>query len=124
MGEEIDQRLKDTLRSLRQASPRLVGAAVVTADGFIVASDLPDEQYEKKVTVMAMAMLTLGQEATGEMGSSHVERVLVESRDNYMVMVNVGPSAVLAAVSNKETVLGLLFVTMRQTAAKVSELLY
>jgi len=124
MGEEIDQRLKDTLRSLRQASPRLVGSAVVTADGFIVASDLPDEQYEKKVTVMAMAMLTLGQEATGEMGSSHVERALVESRDNYMVMVNVGPSAVLAAVSNKETVLGLLFVTMRQTAAKVSELLY
>jgi predicted regulator of Ras-like GTPase activity (Roadblock/LC7/MglB family) len=124
MGEEIDQRLKDTLRSLRQASPRLVGAAVVTADGFIVASDLPDEQYEKKVTVMAMAMLTMGQEATDELGSSHVERVLVESRDNYIVMVNVGPSAVLAAVSSKETVLGLLFVTMRQTAAKVSELLY
>jgi predicted regulator of Ras-like GTPase activity (Roadblock/LC7/MglB family) len=101
MGEEIDQRLKDTLRSLRQASPRLVGAAVVTADGFIVASDLPDEQYEKKVTVMAMAMLTMGQEATDELGSSHVERVLVESRDNYIVMVNVGPSAVLAAVSSK-----------------------
>jgi len=124
MGEEIDQRLRDALRSLRQASPRLVGTAVVTADGFIVASDLPDEQYEKKVTVMAMAMLAMGQEATDELGSSSVERVLVESRDNYMVMVNVGPSAVLAAVSSKETVLGLLFVTMRQAAAKVSELLY
>jgi predicted regulator of Ras-like GTPase activity (Roadblock/LC7/MglB family) len=97
----------------------------MTADGFIVASDLPDDQYEKKVTVMAMAMLTMGQETTDELGShDNVERVLVESKDNYIVMVNAGPGAVLAAVSSKETVLGLLFVTMRQTAATVSGLLY
>ena len=124
MADEMDQQLTKTLRSLRQASPHLVGAAVVTADGFIVASDLPDEQYEKKVTVMAMAMLTMGQEATDELGSHDVERVLVESRDNYMVMVNAGPSAVLATVSSKEAVLGLLFVTMRETAARVAGLLY
>jgi predicted regulator of Ras-like GTPase activity (Roadblock/LC7/MglB family) len=124
MADEIDQQLTKTLRSLRQALPHLVGAALVTADGFIVASDLPDEQYEKKVTVMAMAMLTMGQEATDELGSHDVERVLVESRDNYIVMVNAGPSAVLAAVSSKEAVLGLLFVTMRETAARVAGLLY
>jgi predicted regulator of Ras-like GTPase activity (Roadblock/LC7/MglB family) len=124
MADEIDQQLTDTLRGLRQASPHVVGAAVVTADGFIVASDLPDEQYEKKVTVMAMAMLTLGQEATDELGSHDVERVLVESRDSYMVMVNAGPSAVLASVSGKETVPGLLFLTMRDTAERVNKLLY
>ena len=124
MAEEIDQRLTETLRGLRQASPYVVGAAVVTADGFVVASDLPDEQFEKKVTVMAMAMLTMGQEATDELGSRDVERVLIESRDNYMVMVNAGPSAVLAAVSSKEAVLGLLFVAVRQAAARVSGLLY
>jgi predicted regulator of Ras-like GTPase activity (Roadblock/LC7/MglB family) len=124
MAEEIDQQLTDVLRGLHQASPYVVGAAVVTADGFIVASDLPDEQYEKKVTVMAMAMLTMGQEATDELGSSDVERVLVESKDSYMVMVNAGPSAVLASVSSKETVLGLLFLTMRETAERVNKLLY
>ena len=96
----------------------------MTADGFIVASELPDENYEKKVTVMAMAMLTMGQEATDELGSSDVERVLVESRDSYMVMVNAGPSAVLAAVASKEMVLGLLFLALRETAARVSKLLY
>ena len=124
MAEEIDQQLTDTLRGLRQASPHVVGSAVVTADGFVVASDLPDEQYEKKVTVMAMAMLTMGQEATDELGKSDVERVLVESTDNYMVMVNAGPKAVLAAVSRKETVLGLLFVTVREAAEKVRTLLF
>ncbi len=124
MVDEIDRQLEEALRGLRQVSPYVVGSAVVTGDGFVVASELPDENYEKKVTVMAMAMLTMGQEATGELGSSDVERVLVEGKDRYMAMVNAGPSAVLAAVAEKEIVLGLLFVAMKETAAKVSTLLY
>jgi predicted regulator of Ras-like GTPase activity (Roadblock/LC7/MglB family) len=124
MADEIDQQLTEALRGLRQASPHVVGAAVVTADGFVVASELPDENYEKKVTVMSMAMLTMGQEATDELGSSDVERVLVESKDSYIVMVHAGPSAVVAAVSSKEMVLGLLFLAMREASAKVSKLLY
>jgi predicted regulator of Ras-like GTPase activity (Roadblock/LC7/MglB family) len=124
MPGAIDQRLEEALRGLRQISPYVVGSAVVTGDGFIVASELPDESFEKKVTLMAMAMLTMGQEATGELGSSDVERVLVESRDSYIVMVNAGPTAVLAAVANKSIVLGLLFLAMKETAAKVYRLLY
>jgi len=124
MAGEIDQLLAEALRGLRQASPHVVGAAVVTADGFVVASDLPDENYEKKVTVMSMAMLTMGQEATDELGSSDVERVLVESKDSYIVMVHAGPSAVVAAVSSKKMVLGLLFLAMREASARVSRVLY
>jgi predicted regulator of Ras-like GTPase activity (Roadblock/LC7/MglB family) len=124
MADDIDQQLTKALHGLRQASPHVVGAAVVTADGFVVASELPDENYEKKVTVMSMAMLTMGQEATDELGSSGVERVLVESKDSYIVMVHAGPSAVVAAVSSKEMVLGLLFLAMKETSARVSKLLY
>ena len=124
MADDIDQQLTKALRGLRQVSPHVVGAAVVTADGFVVASELPDENYEKKVTVMSMAMLTMGQEATDELGSRHVERVLVESKDSYIVMVHAGPSAVVAAVSSKEMVLGLLFLAMKETSARVSKLLY
>jgi predicted regulator of Ras-like GTPase activity (Roadblock/LC7/MglB family) len=124
MVDDMDQQLTEVLRGLRGASPHVMGAAVVTADGFVVASELPDENYEKKVTVMAMAMLTMGQEATDELGSSDVERVLVESRDSYMVMVNAGPGAVLAAVARKEMVLGLLLVALKETVAAIKKLLY
>lgn len=124
MTDDIDLRLEETLLRLRRASPHVVGSAVVTADGFVVASALPDEDYEKKVTIMAMAMLTMGQEATGELGTNDVERVLVEGKDSYIALVNAGPSAVLAAVAGKEIMLGLLFVAMKETAAKVSSLLY
>jgi predicted regulator of Ras-like GTPase activity (Roadblock/LC7/MglB family) len=124
MVDDIDQQLTQALRGLRRASPHIVGASVVTGDGFVVASELPDEDYEKRVTVMSMAMLTMGQEATDELGSRDVERVLVESPDSYIVMVNAGPSAVLAAVASREMALGLLFVAVKETAAEISSLLY
>jgi predicted regulator of Ras-like GTPase activity (Roadblock/LC7/MglB family) len=124
MVDDIDQQLTRALRGLRRASPHIAGTAVVTGDGFVVASELPDEDYEKRVTVMSMAMLTMGQEATDELGTRDVERVLVESRDSYIVMVNAGSSAVLAAVASKEMTLGLLFVAVKETAAEISRLLY
>jgi predicted regulator of Ras-like GTPase activity (Roadblock/LC7/MglB family) len=124
MADDIDQQLTEALTGLRRASPHITGSAVVTADGFVVASELPDENYEKKVTVMAMAMLSMGQEATDDLGSSDVERVLVESRDSYIVMVNAGAGAILAAVASKGMPLGLLFMAMKETAARISSLLY
>ena len=78
MAEGIAVELKDTLRTLRKTSPHIMGSAVVTSEGFVIASELPDETAEKKVTIMAMAMLTMGQEATSELGSSDLERVLKE----------------------------------------------
>jgi predicted regulator of Ras-like GTPase activity (Roadblock/LC7/MglB family) len=124
MAESIAVELKETLRVLRGASPYIMGSAVVTSEGFVIASELPDETTEKKVTIMAMAMLTLGQETTSELDSSDLERVLVESKDSYIVLINAGPSAVLAAVANKEAVLGLLFLATKKAVAEIKELLY
>lgn len=124
MAESIAVELKDALRALHKASPHIMGSAVVTSEGFVIASELPDETAEKKVTIMAMAMLTMGQEATSELGSSDLERVLVESKDSYIVLINAGPSAVLAAVADKEATLGLLFLAMKKAVAELKELLY
>jgi len=101
----------------------VLGSAVVTRDGFVVASDLPSEVDERRITVMAMAMLTLGQETISELGTSDLERVVVEGKDNYTVLVNAGPDAVVAAVADRNAVLGLLLVAMKQTVQRVKEIL-
>lgn len=123
MTLDIVASLKDTLRGLQEMSPYVIGSAVVTSDGFIVASNLPSEADEKKITIVAMAMLTLGQETTSELGSSEPERVLVESKDSYIVLVNAGPDAVVAAVADKNAVLGLLLVAMKQAVQQVKAIL-
>jgi predicted regulator of Ras-like GTPase activity (Roadblock/LC7/MglB family) len=123
MARDIVESLQVALHGLQEVSSYVMGSAVVTGDGFVVASDLPSEMDEKKITVMAMAMLTLGQETMNELGASDLERVLVESKDSYIVLVNAGPDAVVAAVAGKDIVLGLLLVTMRQTVQQIEEIL-
>lgn len=124
MAESIAVELKNALWALRRASPHIMGSAVVTSEGFVIASELPNETAEKKVTIMSMAMLALGQETTSELESSSLERVLVQSKDNYIVLINAGPSAVLATVADKEAVLGLLFLATKKAVAEIRELLY
>lgn len=121
---DIDLQLEEALRGLRQVSPSIVGSAVVTGEGFIVSSELPNEIYERKVTMMAMAMLTMGQEAIGQLGAGDPERVLVENGTHYIMMCSSGPTAVLAAVAEKGVSLGLLFLAMKETATRVNGILY
>ncbi|HID62297.1 MAG TPA: hypothetical protein EYP49_06100 [Anaerolineae bacterium] len=123
MTLDIVESLGEVLHGLQEISPYVMGSAVVTGDGFVVASDLPSEVDEKKITVMAMAMLTLAQETMSELGVSDLERVLVESKDSYIVLVNAGPDAVVAAVAGKDVVLGLLLVSMRQTVQRIEGIL-
>ncbi|MCD6553325.1 MAG: roadblock/LC7 domain-containing protein [Anaerolineae bacterium] len=123
MTLDIVESLEEALHGLQEISPYVMGSAVVTSDGFVVASDLPSEMDEKKITVMAMAMLTLAQETMSELSASDLERVLVESKDSYIVLLNAGPDAVVAAVAEKEAVLGLLLVAMRQTVQRVEGIL-
>ncbi len=123
MTSDIIASLGKVLRGLQGISPYVLGSAVVTRDGFVVASDLPSEVDERRITVMAMAMLTLGQETISELGTSDLERVVVEGKDNYTVLVNAGPDAVVAAVADRNAVLGLLLVAMKQTVQRVKEIL-
>ncbi|MDY7041148.1 MAG: roadblock/LC7 domain-containing protein, partial [Chloroflexota bacterium] len=92
-------------------------------DGFVVASDLPRGVDEKKITIMAMAMLTLAQETMDELGTSDLERVLVESKDSYTVLLNVNADAVLATVATKDAVLGLLLLAMAQAVQEIEKIL-
>lgn len=121
MSLDIIENLRKILQELQKMSPYVIGSAVVTSDGFVVASDLPSEVDEKKITIMAMAMLTLGQETMNELGVSDLERVLVESKDSYIVLVNAGPDVVVAAVADKDAVLGLLLVVTKQIVQQVEQ---
>lgn len=123
MTVDIIASLGEALRGLQEVSPYIMGSAVVTSDGLVVASDLPREVDEKRITIMAMAMLTLGQETMSELGTLDLERVVVEGKDNYIVLVNASPDVVVAAVADKNAVLGLLLVAMKRAVQRVREIL-
>jgi predicted regulator of Ras-like GTPase activity (Roadblock/LC7/MglB family) len=104
------------LRDMQAASPDIEASAVVSVDGLIMASALPAEVEEDRVSAMSAAMLSLGDRISGELGRGGLEQVYIRGRGGYVLLTAVGQEAVLTALAREGAKLGLIFLEMRRAA--------
>jgi predicted regulator of Ras-like GTPase activity (Roadblock/LC7/MglB family) len=115
------EKMQDILRGLRGASPDIIGAAVVSIDGFIVASVLPSEVDEELVSGMAAAMLGVGERISSELMASTMEQVYVRSEKGYVVLNAVGADSVLVVLTTKDAKLGLVFIEVKRRCQELAK---
>ena len=110
------------LREMQAASPEIEASAVVSADGLIMASALPPEVEEDRVSAMSAAMLSLGERIAGELGRGTLEQVFIRGGKGYVILTSVGEEAVLTALARENAKLGLIFLEMRRAAEDLTRL--
>jgi predicted regulator of Ras-like GTPase activity (Roadblock/LC7/MglB family) len=115
------ERFQDVLRGLRSATPDIVGAAVVSIDGFIIASMLPSEIDEELVSGMAAAMLGVAERISSELMGSSMEQTYVRSEKGYVILNAVASDAVLAVLTTKDAKLGLVFIEIKRRCAELAK---
>ncbi len=118
VGSRVEK-IQDILRSLRSVSPDIVGSAIVSTDGFIVASLLPSEVDEELVSGMAAALLGVGERIATELMGGSMEQTYVRGRLGYVLLNAVGADALLIVLTTPDAKLGLVFLDVRR---RVSEL--
>jgi predicted regulator of Ras-like GTPase activity (Roadblock/LC7/MglB family) len=106
----------DRLREMQAASPEIEASAVVSVDGLIMASALPVDTEEDRVSAMSAAMLSLGERIAGELGRGTLEQVYIRGDSGYVILTSVGEEAVLTAMAREGAKLGLVFLEMRRAA--------
>jgi hypothetical protein len=116
------EKMQDTLRGLRQASTDIIGAAVVSIDGFVVASVLPSEVDEELVSGMAAAMLGVGERIAAELMGSTMEQTYVRSDKGYVILNAVGKDSVLVVLTTKDAKLGLVFIEVKRRCVELAKL--
>lgn len=116
------EKMQDVLRGLRQASTDIIGAAVVSIDGFVVASVLPSEVDEELVSGMAAAMLGVGERIAAELMGSTMEQTYVRSDKGYVILNAVGKDSVLVVLTTKDAKLGLVFIEVKRRCAELTKL--
>ncbi|MGD8791496.1 MAG: roadblock/LC7 domain-containing protein [Anaerolineae bacterium] len=102
------------LRDLRVSTPDIEASAVVSVDGLIIASDLPADVEEDRVSAMSAAMLSLGERIAGELGRGMLDQVYIRGDNGYVILMSVGEEAVLTALARQDAKLGLVFLDMRR----------
>ncbi len=113
------QRMAERLRLLRVSSPDIEASAVVSVDGLTIASDLPANVEEDRVSAMSAAMLSLGDRIAGELARGSLDQVYIHGNDGYVLLMAAGSEAVLTALARKDAKLGLVFLDLKRAAADI-----
>ena len=90
MAKSRAEQLVDRLRSMQQSAPDIEASAIVSVDGLIMASALPQEVEEDRVSAMSAAMLSLGERISGELGRAGLEQVYIKGRAGAIVLTSIG----------------------------------
>lgn len=122
MAKSRTELMVERLRDLQAATPEIEAAAVVSVDGLTMASSLPANVEEDRVSAMSAAMISLGERIAGELGRGLLEQVHVKGDDGYVILMSVGEEAVLTTLVREGAKLGLVFLDMRRTADDLGNL--
>jgi predicted regulator of Ras-like GTPase activity (Roadblock/LC7/MglB family) len=117
------QMMVERLRDLQASSPDIEASAVVSVDGLGIASALPQEVEEDRVSAMSAAMLSLGERIANELGRGTLEQVYIKGQHGYVILMSVGEEAVLTALAREQAKLGLIFLDMRRATEDLSKLI-
>jgi len=113
----------ERLRELQASSPDIEASAIVSVDGLTIASALPQEVEEDRVSAMSAAMLSLGERIATELGRGSLQQVYIRGENGYVVLMSVGEDAVLTALAREQAKLGLIFLDMRRATEDLRKLI-
>jgi predicted regulator of Ras-like GTPase activity (Roadblock/LC7/MglB family) len=117
------QLIVELLRDLQASSPDIEASAVVSADGLAIASALPKNVEEDRVSAMSAAMLSLGERIATELSRGALEQVYIKGADGYVIIMSVGYEAVLTALAGENARLGLILLDMHRTVLALYNLI-
>ncbi len=110
------QQLVAELKKLQISSPDIQASAIVSADGLIIASALPHDVEEDRVSAMSAAMLSLGERISQELRRGELDQVYIRGDNGYVMLMAVGDNAVLTIMASVKAKLGLIFLDVKRTA--------
>lgn len=120
MRIEMVQRV---LEDLKNSSADVEASALISTDGLMIASALPQGMDEDRVGAMSAALLALGERAARELARGTLERVLLQGEQGFVIMSASGPEAVLTVLARQNAKLGLVFLDIKRAAEAIVELI-
>lgn len=118
-----DDMLSSILSELNGTSADIEASAVISIDGLMMASMLPQQMDEDRVGAMSAAMLSLGDRTAEELGRGELEQVLIKGDTGFVLMTHAGNDAVVTVMAKPKAKLGLIFLDVKRAAENIEQIL-
>lgn len=114
MGINVEK-LNQILQEFVSTTSDIQGAALVTPDGLPLATTLPGQMDEDRVSAMSASMLSLGERIGKELARGNVERIFVEGGDGYGILTNCTEEALFLVLASQDAKQGVLMLEIKRT---------
>jgi hypothetical protein len=118
----IKEKLERILSDLERVGD-IEASAVVSRDGLLMASDIPENVHAETFAAMAATMLGAAETAVSELKKGVSERVIVESKLGKIITKGAGSKALLVVMTRPEAKLGLILMETERAAEKIKSML-
>ena len=112
----------ERLRDLQVSSPDIEASAIVSVDGLPIATALPREVEEDRVSAMSAAMLSLGERIASELGRGALSEVQIKGEKGFVILQSLGSEAVLTVLAREGAKMGLVLLDMRRAVEDLARL--
>ncbi len=120
-----EEELKAALEDLKNVSG-VVGNAVVTSDGLLIFSDLPDAVNKRALAAMAAAIVGTGMQVTKELNIGFLNQIMVDAKEGKFISISVGndeESPILSTLVGPKANLGLVLLEMEKASKKIQKIM-
>lgn len=107
-------KIESILQNFVTATSEVQGAALVSPDGLPLASSLPSEMDEERVSAMSATMLSLGERIGTELSRGILDRIYMEGNQGFGILTSCGPDAVLLILASKSAKQGVLMLEIKR----------
>jgi predicted regulator of Ras-like GTPase activity (Roadblock/LC7/MglB family) len=122
--------LHQSLAALHRQAPDVLGSALITGDGLVIASyppgwdsDIHDPTGGENVAAMAAVVVSTAERTMARLALGNLERVMLEGEHHIVGVFPATHDAALAVLIAKDAKLGLTLHSARQAALEIANIL-
>ncbi len=112
----------DIIQELRENVPDITGIMIASVDGLAIATDFPEDEAAR-VAAMSASSIGLGNRITKTTELGDMIDMMIEGKDEILIIYMAGPGAILALRAPKRANLGLIRLEGPKAAKKTAELI-
>ncbi|MFW9822823.1 MAG: roadblock/LC7 domain-containing protein [Candidatus Thorarchaeota archaeon] len=117
------EKLDNTLINLVDTIPEVRASTIVTNEGEILASALPNDVDEINIAIMTAVLLSLAESAITLVKSGDFEQLYIQGKDGYLLVLPTSPNAILAVSTSRDVKLSLIFNDCKKFSEQIARLI-
>lgn len=117
------EQIQEILRFLQTGTPNVEGCALVTMDGLLMSSALPEGADGPRLASLAISILRLSSKIAEDLERGALEQVQVRGTSGHLIATQATSETVLLLLAGPEVKMGLLSLDIRRAKDQIQLLL-